>query len=1514
MFQQQPEGISTRTDNPALNPDDGCLDLQQLQSLLDGYCSVSGLMIGLMLDPEQGYVVRAGQCAVRAGFHDQVEGLAGKRQSRIREALEDWGEAAEARILTCPAGLADAVMPVQLPDDRTAWLVVGGVYLEKPDLRKKRAYARYRGFDPTEYLAAVSATRVVAESDLRVQLQFLANLVVSQAKPAGDSRPCGQDESKYQEIFELVNDAVYLMEGLDFVLVNRKAEELFGVGAGGLLGLNPMDFSPEYQPSGELSANAAEELVRKAYDGEPQRFNWRHRKADGTEFDAEISLTAIRIDNKRYVLAVGRDISQYKQLLDEVEHSRDLYKELYSTAVVGLFRSRISDGRFIRINEVAAKILGYDNPEEILTAGIKTTDYYSEEQRRQLIEQLQETGRIQEYNVRFHFADGSAKDLAVTIQAYPDLDYLEGVVVDITERKRIEDELQRYREELEELVAERTQQIGQFQRFVENSNQGMGWVDLEGKVQYVNRRLCEMLNAAEPDELLGKPVIDFYDETTQEKLVREVFPAVMEKGHAQTDMGLVSGDGEVTQSSNSLYLLRDQHGKPQYIANVVTDLTERIKAEQRVRELNTKLSNANESLSAMNEELHATNQEIQATNEELIATNEELDSAQRELETLNEELEQRVEERTAELRQSQELFKLATTAANVGLWDFNPQTGEIYQFNETWFTMLGYRPDEMPHVFETWRNMVHPDDLESVSSQIRRYVEHEQPEFTPVFRMRAKDGSYRWIMARGEVIECDAEGLATRMTGTHVDITDLKAVEEELNSTQLELKNSYLEMVQIFDTASSGMRVIDLNGEIKYANRTLAEICGRNIIDLDSDENLQLPSDCLDKLKDIDLTSLDPGVQEVREITIHRPDGEERICETRAVPYLDYQGNVVGVLEDFRDITDRRQAEEQRKRYIDLLESLERIDRLMHQHDDPEALLYSLLRAIHEIFGGDRTWLAYPCDPSAPALQMPYEILEEGYTSLSGKHELPIDLDVRKSLERILDSPDPVFVDWLEDPVLDPETTEQSQVKSLLCYPLFPRIGKPWLFGIHHCKAVREYSAHEKRLFKEISSRVTDAVSNMLYYRNLTASEKRFKSLVANLPGTIYRHEIVDGRYEQVFVSENIIDLTGYPARDFMGDGKRSVSDTIHPEDQKMVKRVMREALEAGRPYQVEYRVVDRWGKVHWVHESGRKYIDEHEEREFIDGEVFDITDRKEWVNKLEELNRELEKANRDLFTKNEEMTAINEELLSTNEALAHSQKELKESQSQLIQSEKLAAIGELASGVAHELNQPLNHISITAQLLERMLSKEGVSEEEIIYELGVIRGSVNRAVSIIRNMRDFSRQDQAACSSPVDVRLAVANALSMFGAQLRTHNIDLRVDQPDWPVMIMGLENNLVQVVINLVTNARDALDASPDNRKKIINVKIEADETDAKLSIEDNGTGIPADILPNVFNPFFTTKEPGAGTGLGLSITHRIVENLGGRISAQSEEGRGTSIVVSIPRSKAADPGEDARGRADA
>jgi len=240
--------------------------------------------------------------------------------------------------------------------------------------------------------------------------------------------------------------------------------------------------------------------------------------------------------------------------------------------------------------------------------------------------------------------------------------------------------------------------------------------------------------------------------------------------------------------------------------------------------------------------------------------------------------------------------------------------------------------------------------------------------------------------------------------------------------------------------------------------------------------------------------------------------------------------------------------------------------------------------------------------------------------------------------------------------------------------------------------------------------------------------------------------------------------------------------------------------------------------------------------------------------------------------------------------------------ESQLIQASKMATLGTMASGIAHEINQPLNVIQVCSDFFVKMMNKgEKIKDDDLYTMAEEIERNVQRAAKTITHMKDFARQSEVK-SDHLDINKPIADVFKILGQQLRVHRIEVELELAEDLPLIIADHNRLEQVFINLVTNARDALDekeARSGDREwnKVLKIRSYQEDNHVVVTVYDNGTGIPEDIRDKIFEPFFTTKEVGKGTGLGMSISYGIIKDYGGTIEVEGDPDKGTTFKLDFP-----------------
>jgi len=230
----------------------------------------------------------------------------------------------------------------------------------------------------------------------------------------------------------------------------------------------------------------------------------------------------------------------------------------------------------------------------------------------------------------------------------------------------------------------------------------------------------------------------------------------------------------------------------------------------------------------------------------------------------------------------------------------------------------------------------------------------------------------------------------------------------------------------------------------------------------------------------------------------------------------------------------------------------------------------------------------------------------------------------------------------------------------------------------------------------------------------------------------------------------------------------------------------------------------------------------------------------------------------------------------------------------QLQLADRMASVGTLAAGVAHEINNPLAYVLANLDFALAELAAPTAGPEELGRALGEARDGAVRVREIVRDLKSFSRVSEAE-REPVDVRKVLQSAVALAQNEIR-HKARLAIEYGEVPP-VLASEHRLGQVFLNLLINAAQAIPDGQADRQLVNAATFLAEDGRVAVEITDTGSGIPAEVLPRIFDPFFTTKPVGVGTGLGLSIAHGIVAELGGELTVRSELGSGSIFTVRLP-----------------
>jgi signal transduction histidine kinase len=426
---------------------------------------------------------------------------------------------------------------------------------------------------------------------------------------------------------------------------------------------------------------------------------------------------------------------------------------------------------------------------------------------------------------------------------------------------------------------------------------------------------------------------------------------------------------------------------------------------------------------------------------------------------------------------------------------------------------------------------------------------------------------------------------------------------------------------------------------------------------------------------------------------------------------------------------------------------------------------------------------------------------------------------------------------------------------------------------------VRDESAKVVGIFCAVS----ETTPKVLAERALRTSEGRLRALVSASSYVIYRMN-ADWTEMLELEGQGFIPDTQTPSETWLGQ-------YVHPDDQPTVTAAIQKAIDSRTMFELEHRVRRLDGSLGWTLSRAVPITDAKGEVLEWFGAASDVTDRKRAEEELRNLNATLE------------------------HRVAKEVAERTMAEEALRQAQKMEAVGQLTGGVAHDFNNLLAVVSGGLQLLER-----NPDPERRRFILDGMRHSVERGISLTRQLLSFSRQ-RALSSETIDLAVQIGGMRDMLSRALRGDiNVEMSFAPDLWPVEVDVGE--LERVILNLALNARDAMEHGGQIRVAAKNTTDQAGTAFVRLSISDDGIGMPPEVRARAFEPFFTTKEVGKGSGLGLAQVYGFANQSGGRVEIDSTVGGGTTVTLLLPRShKTPSPAVDlakervaraARGRA--
>jgi two-component system, NtrC family, sensor kinase len=296
--------------------------------------------------------------------------------------------------------------------------------------------------------------------------------------------------------------------------------------------------------------------------------------------------------------------------------------------------------------------------------------------------------------------------------------------------------------------------------------------------------------------------------------------------------------------------------------------------------------------------------------------------------------------------------------------------------------------------------------------------------------------------------------------------------------------------------------------------------------------------------------------------------------------------------------------------------------------------------------------------------------------------------------------------------------------------------------------------------------------------------------------------------------------------------------------------------------------------------------------------EIIDIRNIQSGIDRIRESTGNFYFRVRRVFNRDDEIDILYENYLNMLKRLEQTHHELNNLQQLLLQTEKMASIGTLTAGIAHEINNPLAGMSISL----KRISKQPGNQEQIRKYTILMQEALGKIENVIQDLLTYSRKSHLVFEK-INICDIIRKSVKLAQYRLKGNNIDITIDSSGCPLVVFVSTNRIEQVFFNMIINAIDAIlekmDSSPGMDGKI-DIKLDEDKMYNMVSISDNGTGMDKEMLSKVFDPFFTTKQPGKGTGLGLSVSYQIIKDHGGEIRVESSRTAGTTFSILLPKHK--------------
>ncbi len=805
------------------------------------------------------------------------------------------------------------------------------------------------------------------------------------------------------------------------------------------------------------------------------------------------------------------------------------------------------------------------------------------------------------------------------------------------------------------------------------------------------------------------------------------------------------------------------------------------------------------------------------------------------------------------LRESEERFRQIAENINEVFWLASTEADKVLYVSPKFKEVLGIDPEILEMDQEEWLKHIHPDD----ASIMRDSCDTEEiSERTIEYRLIRENGSIKWIRAKAFPIR-NSKGEIYRICGVSEDISDRKETEENLALYK-----------RIFMAASDGIVITDPDGNILSRNPAHERSSGYSDDELIGKHISHMTGESFSKgiKRSIAETGNFRG-----ETRIQAKDGSVYHVDMSIFPVQNDDGEITRIVGMGRDITARKRDQEIIAAKLRYEVGIAECSQALLEIDDMDSSIENALGHLLEAADAGRVYLFENFeDPSfGLCMRQCYEVCAPGVKCEIGNPLLQ-NLPYKAGFEHWIDNlkrGEPYYAITREQSESVKLILEDQGVKSIIVLPIY--VDGEWygFIGFDDLEKERDWDDEEIRLLRTASEMIGGYISRGRALEALSISEERFRSLVENANDIIYSLNL-NGEF--TYLSPKFKEATGYEVKAWLG---RKNLDLIDNPDHSGFRKWLRSttAPEARRE-EYEFKIRNKGGDVRWFVTHASVLIDADNNPSEIIGVAHDIT--------------ELKKALEDF---------------------AQANISLKNTQTQLVQSEKMASLGMLVAGIAHEINTPIGAVNSMHDTLILAINKLKSSLKiicsnsdyngetlqnllKIIEDANrVITSGTDRVTEIVRRLRSFARLDEAELKD-ADIHEGLEDTLTLVHHELK-HNITIHRNYGDIPV-ISCYPGQLNQVFMNLLINARQSILGKGE-----ITISTSSKKKKVHIEIMDTGSGIPQDKLERIFDPGFTTKGVGIGTGLGLSICYQIIQDHKGEIKAESEIGKGTKFTIILP-----------------